>query len=81
MTNRLHTVTVRIPRNKTKLRGAMFCHVDIEPDGRFHSVRFSHKWKEFDNTLDETFTAMGDAATEAYAEFLKDVAYKNEPKK
>jgi hypothetical protein len=64
---RTQTITRKIDRHMTGLRGSLFAH--IEHDGRrILAVRFSEKSKD-GNTLDRVLTALGDVVT-AEAEAL-----------
>jgi hypothetical protein len=62
-TNRLHTVTQKIPKSATGLSGSLFVHVDFTDIWQFDAVRFSEKGKD-GSTLDNILTALGDAATD-----------------
>ena len=60
--NRTDTITQKIGRDVTGLKGSLFVHLEHE-NGRIVAVRFSEKGKD-DNQLDRILTAMGDAVTE-----------------
>lgn len=61
---RSHTETIRLGKEKTGLKAAIFVHVDYTPAGEITGVRLSHKSKEKDNVLDSLLTAIGDAVTD-----------------
>ena len=64
---RLHTITQKIPREKTGLRGSFFVHVDFDDKERAVGVRFSTKWKD-NSVMDDVLTALGDALTDIIKE-------------
>jgi hypothetical protein len=64
--NRLETITQEISKEATGLSGKCFVHVD-HANGRIDAIRLSEKGKD-GNTLDEVFTALGDALTDVVQE-------------
>jgi hypothetical protein len=63
---RLQTTTEEIPRATTGLRGKCYIHVDYL-GGRIVGIRLSEKGKD-GSTLDDLFTALGDALTNVIRE-------------
>ena len=61
--NRLSTVTEKIDRDKTGLRGALYVHVSHTPSGSVRDIRLSYKWKD-DGTMDKVLMAIGDGTTD-----------------
>ena len=61
------TVTHKIEKAATGLRGALYIHVEHDAKGKVHRVMYSYKWKD-DPELDHIFAALGDATTEAVRE-------------
>jgi hypothetical protein len=47
--NRLDTTTIKIPKDATGLKGALFLHIDQDRDGNLAGASISHPGK-FDNT-------------------------------
>lgn len=60
--SRWPTTTEKIERDRTGLNGALYVHVEHDPNGKIHSVQFSYKWKD-DQGLDRILRALGDATT------------------
>lgn len=65
--SRYPTVTHKVEKSDTGLNGALFVHVEREPDGKIHAIRISHKWKD-EHALEKVFHALGDATTAAVRE-------------
>jgi len=63
MINRLHTITQKIPREASGLKGALFCHIDFDQYARAVGVRVSFKQKDA-SSLDNILSVIGDAFTE-----------------
>ena len=59
---RLHTLTQKIDRDKTGMRGAFFVHVSFDNYRRIIDVRISEKSKD-GLPLDKITNAIGDAIT------------------
>ena len=60
---RHHTITEKIPGERTGLKAALFVHVDFTDAGRPDAVRFAEKGKD-GSTLDTILTALGDTVTD-----------------
>jgi hypothetical protein len=63
---RLETITQEIGKELTGLKGKCFIHVD-HVNGRVDAIRLSEKGKD-GGTLDNVFTAVGDALTDVLKE-------------
>jgi hypothetical protein len=59
---RLHTLTKKIDREETGMRGALFVHVNFDDYQRIVDVRISEKGKD-GLPLDKITNAIGDAIT------------------
>jgi UDP-glucose 4-epimerase len=64
--NRLETITQEVGKDLTGLRGKCFIHVD-HANGHIDAIRLSEKGKD-SSTLDNLFTALGDALTDVLRE-------------
>lgn len=59
--NRYQTMTTRVDPDQTGLKGSFYVHVGYTDDGKPVDVRFSHKWRGADYTMDGLCNALGDA--------------------
>ena len=64
---RLETITQEIEKDRTGLKGKCFVHVDHDGQGRIDAIRLSEKGRD-GSTLDDVFTAIGDALTDVIKE-------------
>jgi len=68
-TTRFETITQEVPGTVTGLRGKCYIHVDYL-DKKIVGIRLSEKGKD-GSTLDDLFSAIGDALTDAIREAQK----------
>jgi hypothetical protein len=68
-TTRFQTITQEVPGTVTGLRGKCYVHVDYLGK-KIVGIRLSEKGKD-GSTLDDLFSAVGDALTEAIREIQR----------
>ena len=64
---RTRTVTEKIGRDVTGLRGSLYVHVEFTNSGRIHEIQFSERGKD-ESTLDNILAALGSTVTKIITE-------------